>query len=365
MDSMVFKFKHHHHHQQHQPHQQQHQQHFTSSNSNYPNYNVSSNNHNNNNQNSIFILNTATNNILPNNPNLYYADLNDNNHVPLSTPSTSAYSTATATSVSSSSSTSSSVWSSASSTMCSPAAHAIQKLFNCSSNSLKLNNGNHSRIDAKPFKSKSDLLKKKTKFWKYLEGEANDKNNQRGIEEVIEGNYKKLEEKSLKIKSKYFSKSNDESDNQNTSDLSELLEYSCSLCDNCRCMDCQIGYFDCENSDDSNSEYSFHLSAYEEEELNVATAHQENSESDNGPEVMELKTDCESEASPDMCCNELDNKSQFDDKSFIDSKLSTNCSVEYCNCRDVNCDKVQCCQQCWLESMANDQTNILATQRDH
>lgn len=28
----------------------------------------------------------------------------------------------------------------------------------------------------------------------------------------------------------------------------------------------QIAYFDCDNSDDSNSEYSFHLSAYEEDE---------------------------------------------------------------------------------------------------
>lgn len=81
--------------------------------------------------------------------------------------------------------------------MCSPAAHAIQKLFNCSSNSLKLNHGagNHSGIEVKPFKSKSDLMKKKTKFWKYLEGEANDKNNQRGIEDSKGGNYKKLEGK--------------------------------------------------------------------------------------------------------------------------------------------------------------------------
>lgn len=28
----------------------------------------------------------------------------------------------------------------------------------------------------------------------------------------------------------------------------------------------QIGYFDCDNSDDSNSEYSFHMNAYEEDD---------------------------------------------------------------------------------------------------
>lgn len=45
---------------------------------------------------------------------------------------------------------------------------------------------------------------------------------------------------SRKHKSKYWPKSN-ANDNQNShNDLSELLEYSCSLCDNCRCMDCQV-----------------------------------------------------------------------------------------------------------------------------
>lgn len=84
----------------------------------------------------------------------------------------------------------SSVWSSASSTMCSPAAHAIQKLFNCSSGggcgagagSTTKHYGNlSSGIDSKSsaltssssFKtSKSELLKKKSKFWQYLEGET-------------------------------------------------------------------------------------------------------------------------------------------------------------------------------------------------
>lgn len=101
---------------------------------------------------------------MANNPKLHYNDFHDNNNVEPSNNATS-------------SSSSSSVWSSASSTMCSPAAHAIQKLFNCSSNSSKLNQGNYSGIETKSFKSNAELLKKKTKFWKYLEGETNENNN--------------------------------------------------------------------------------------------------------------------------------------------------------------------------------------------
>ncbi|XP_065369115.1 homeobox protein 13 [Calliphora vicina] len=328
MDSTAFKYKHQY---------QQQNQHFNINNSSN-NYN--SNNHNNNNQNSIFILNTATNNILPNNPKLYYSDLNDNNVV--SSPTSLSSSSASSTTASSS------VWSSASSTMCSPAAHAIQKLFNCSSNSFKLNHGNYSGIESKTFKSKSELLKKKSKFWKYLEGEANDKNIQRGID-AEEGTQKKLPGKSLKLKSKYWSKSY-ENDNQNQQDLSELLEYSCSLCDNCRCMDCQIGYFDCENSDDSNSEYSFQLSAYEEDE-DDADNHE--GHSDIIERAMELKTSAEAHSCLEVnCCNKMDNKPQTIQKLRIDSKIPPNCNMSYCVCNELNCTKAEeCCPQCYIESV--------------
>ncbi|XP_037806663.1 myb-like protein A [Lucilia sericata] len=337
MDSTLFKYKHQY---------QQQNQHFNISTSNSNNYSFNNNNnHNNNNQNSIFILNTATtNNILPNNPKLYYSDLNDNNVVSSPTSFTSSSSSAT-----SSTTATSSVWSSASSTMCSPAAHAIQKLFNCSSNSLKLNHGNYSGIESKTFKSKSELLKKKSKFWKYLEGEANEKNNQRGIENE-EGEQKKPAGKSLKHKSKYWSKSY-ENDNQNHQDLSELLEYSCSLCDNCRCMDCQIGYFDCENSDDSNSEYSFHLSAYEEDDDEAVDGGNAETTSDI-ERAMELKSQQEAlNSCHENCCHILDNKqNDMMPKLRIDAKIPTNCNVTYCVCNDLNCTKADGCQQCFMEN---------------
>ncbi|XP_037954916.1 uncharacterized protein DDB_G0283357 [Teleopsis dalmanni] len=39
-------------------------------------------------------------------------------------------------------------------------------------------------------------------------------------------------------------------------EAAQLLGLSCTLCDNCRCLDCQSGYFDCDDSD-SYSELSF------------------------------------------------------------------------------------------------------------
>ncbi|KAI8127078.1 hypothetical protein FF38_02285 [Lucilia cuprina] len=342
MDSTLFKYKHQY---------QQQNQHFNISTSNSNNYSYNnSNNHNNNNQNSIFILNTATNNILPNNPKLYYSDLNDNNVV----SSPTSYTSSSSSSATSSTAASSSVWSSASSTMCSPAAHAIQKLFNCSSNSLRLNHGNYSGIESKSFKSNSELLKKKSKFWKYLEGEANDKNNQRGIENEEVGR-KKPTGKSLKHQTKYWSKSY-ENDNQNHQDLSELLEYSCSLCDNCRCIDCQIGYFDCENSDDSNSEYSFHLSAYEEDDDEVVNAVNDGTTSDT-ERAMELKSQQEAPNNNCYvnCCHKLVNKqNDMMPKLRIDTKIPTNCTnMSYCVCNELNCNKDDCCQQCFMENPEN------------
>lgn len=65
--------------------------------------------------------------------------------------------------------------------MCLPAAHALQKLFSCSSSSLKLSQGYDGGIDSNHFKSKSEILKKKSKFWKYLENEDNDKNYPKGV----------------------------------------------------------------------------------------------------------------------------------------------------------------------------------------
>ncbi|EDV57045.2 protein lingerer [Drosophila erecta] len=66
-------------------------------------------------------------------------------------------------------------------------------------------------------------------------------------------------------------------------EAADILGLSCSLCDNCRCLDCQSGYFDCDDDDESYSEQSLMDDEYDEfdcvaEELQAAMAaprHQE------------------------------------------------------------------------------------------
>ncbi|XP_075168611.1 uncharacterized protein LOC142240776 [Haematobia irritans] len=410
MANTVFKYHqqphHHHQHQHQQQHQPQHyhhhytppyphnQQPHLQHNHNYPhhghgsgnsNNNTSSiatidgNNHNqnNSNQNSIFVLNAETK-ISPNSCRKFYLDFNDN-------PMDACAATLTQQSALMAAGTNglngisaSSVWSSASSTMCSPAAHAIQKLFNCSSgggggggnsghgsSSTSKHHGNYSAgIDSKSsFKtsSKSELLKKKSKFWQYLEGETAASNGYEGIEQSSN----KMG-KSRKHKSKYWPKSN-ANDNQNShNDLSELLEYSCSLCDNCRCMDCQIGYFDCDNSDDSNSEYSFHMNAYDEdddeEELKATiTASELTAQATTAAGVSSTSTP--SSPSSTLCgdgggegfiidqfpmqnslgCNKMDNKNTIQQLEFENSNSRNNGNHAMAKHLDVN----ECCHQCY------------------
>ncbi|KAL9914185.1 uncharacterized protein ACN2A1_001283 isoform 1-T5 [Glossina fuscipes fuscipes] len=202
--------------------------------------------------------------------------------------------------------------------MCSPAANALQKLFKCST-SLMTNKSNHntkhqnhhhrhrhhhSRLQQqqqqhqqqqqqqreqqpntehaesssllsracigstytfigsnKTLKTnlsgnKSQLLAKKTKFWKLLENEGtkNSKSSQ------TNSNFKYWHECCNGDKIKHLSPQH-----KNAEDLWPL---TCSLCDNCRCMDCQSGYFDYDYETDSDSEYSLHLSDNEFESQN-------------------------------------------------------------------------------------------------
>ncbi|XP_033151696.1 secreted protein PRY1 [Drosophila mauritiana] len=58
-------------------------------------------------------------------------------------------------------------------------------------------------------------------------------------------------------------------------EAADILGLSCSLCDNCRCLDCQSGYFDCDDDDESYSEQSLMDDEYDEfdcgaEELQAA-----------------------------------------------------------------------------------------------
>ncbi|XP_051861678.1 homeobox protein prospero [Drosophila albomicans] len=59
-------------------------------------------------------------------------------------------------------------------------------------------------------------------------------------------------------------------------EAADILGLSCSLCDNCRCLDCQSGYFDCADDDDESyseqslmdeyDEYDYHGYGYEQEQ---------------------------------------------------------------------------------------------------
>ncbi|XP_022222744.2 homeobox protein prospero isoform X2 [Drosophila obscura] len=47
-------------------------------------------------------------------------------------------------------------------------------------------------------------------------------------------------------------------------EAADILGLSCSLCDNCRCLDCQSGYFDCDDDDESYSEQSLMDDEYDD-----------------------------------------------------------------------------------------------------
>ncbi|KAH8350264.1 hypothetical protein KR067_010808, partial [Drosophila pandora] len=49
-------------------------------------------------------------------------------------------------------------------------------------------------------------------------------------------------------------------------EAADILGLSCSLCDNCRCLDCQSGYFDCDDDDESYSEQSLMDDEFEYDE---------------------------------------------------------------------------------------------------
>ncbi|XP_034653868.1 beclin-1-like protein B [Drosophila subobscura] len=52
-------------------------------------------------------------------------------------------------------------------------------------------------------------------------------------------------------------------------EAADILGLSCSLCDNCRCLDCQSGYFDCDDDDESYSEQSLMDDEYDDYDYSV------------------------------------------------------------------------------------------------
>uniref|UniRef100_A0A336M7P6 CSON013331 protein n=1 Tax=Culicoides sonorensis TaxID=179676 RepID=A0A336M7P6_CULSO len=78
---------------------------------------------------------------------------------------------------------------------------------------------------------------KKSKFWKIFEGDK-DKNS---LEDISTASSKNSVSKS--------NKSTCKSSKELYREAAEILGLSCTLSDNCRCLDCQSGYFDCDDSD--------------------------------------------------------------------------------------------------------------------
>ncbi|CAD7077988.1 unnamed protein product [Hermetia illucens] len=130
---------------------------------------------------------------------------------------------------------------------------------------------------------KSTIIAKKTKFWKYLEEEKWKKSTSVGnltttnCERNSDGSLMKNNGGMINNMSSTANNSNSSCNNNNNGrrnsrtsgdsgsqksstelykEAAELLGLSCTLCDNCRCLDCQSRYFECDDSD-SYSELSF------------------------------------------------------------------------------------------------------------
>ncbi|XP_059609142.1 uncharacterized protein LOC132256667 [Phlebotomus argentipes] len=97
------------------------------------------------------------------------------------------------------------------------------------------------------FKS-SNIAAKKCKFWKFLEDEKLKKNSVEDLSTTSSG----------QSSSSRWRKSNRKSSTELYREAAQLLGLSCTLSDNCRCMDCQSRYFDCDDSD-TYSDHSFRV----------------------------------------------------------------------------------------------------------
>ncbi|XP_017835597.1 protein kinase 4 [Drosophila busckii] len=101
-------------------------------------------------------------------------------------------------------------------------------------------------------------------------------------------------------------------------EAAEILGLSCSLCDNCRCLDCQSGYFDCADDDDdeSYSEQSFMDDEYDEYDYGYSYGQQEQQQQCEQTKVLTAEasalsqTEPASEPEPQQLCYAIDCQQQ-------------------------------------------------------
>ncbi|XP_063701902.1 uncharacterized protein LOC134831976 [Culicoides brevitarsis] len=110
-------------------------------------------------------------------------------------------------------------------------------------NAAATNNVAPSSNSNSPYNGSDNLAKihngKKSKFWKIFESDK--VNNKNSLEDISTASSKNSVSKSIKSTCK--------SSKELYREAAELLGLSCTLSDNCRCLDCQSGYFDCDDSD--------------------------------------------------------------------------------------------------------------------
>ncbi|XP_055690763.1 uncharacterized protein LOC129794149 [Lutzomyia longipalpis] len=150
------------------------------------------------------------------------------------------------------------------------------------------------------FKS-SNIAAKKCKFWKFLEDEKLKKNSVEDLSTTSSG----------QSSSSRWRKSNRKSSTELYREAAQLLGLSCTLSDNCRCMDCQSRYFDCDDSD-TYSDHSFRVDFGCPEDTLTGDVSER---ADPGNGALWASSDCRDKYCTSGGCEELSNSESVSDLS--------------------------------------------------
>lgn len=106
---------------------------------------------------------------------------------------------------------------------------------------------NYNNVDkpAKSFIFKSNVIPKRTKFWKFFEEDKSKKHSKDDLSTLFSDKFRWCQQ-NQKLNEKHYH------------EAATLLGLSCEFNDSCRCLDCQSRYFDCDDSD-TYSENSFSM----------------------------------------------------------------------------------------------------------
>ncbi|XP_030386887.1 AF4/FMR2 family member 4 [Scaptodrosophila lebanonensis] len=136
---------------------------------------------------------------------------------------------------------------------------AVQERNSNRNNSNSLKNGNDNNHEAT-----TSTMEQQSKLnnWSINNGNSNSNSNsnkltnysqqQQQMQQQDQNKQQKYKQQQQTAKSSY----------ELYQEAADILGLSCTLCDNCRCLDCQSGYFDCDD-DDSYSEHSL-MDEYDE-----------------------------------------------------------------------------------------------------